>query len=71
MGGGGGAEVDASGGGAAAANGDGGGPEERLAAQVRFCEKQLLNDKTRKVLEKSMVGWCRLRDPRLTPDRPR
>lgn len=28
--------------------------EARLEAQVRFCEKQLLNDKTRRVLERSM-----------------
>jgi thiol-disulfide isomerase/thioredoxin len=34
----------------------GGGAEARLAAQVRFCGKQLLNDKTRRVLERSMVG---------------
>ena len=32
----------------------GGSARERLAAQVRFCEKQLLNDKTRKVLERAM-----------------
>ena len=32
----------------------GGSARERLAAQVRFCEKQLLNDKTRRVLERSM-----------------
>lgn len=32
----------------------GGGSADRLAAQARFCEKQLLNDKTRRVLERSM-----------------
>jgi len=32
----------------------GSGPGARLAAQVQFCEKQLLNDKTRRVLERSM-----------------
>jgi len=49
--------VDFGGGGEAGPSGSGGsdgGPQERLAAQVRFCEKQLLNDKTRRVLEKSM-----------------
>ena len=41
--------------GSGGSGGSGGtGAEERRAAQVRFCEKQLENDKTRRVLERSM-----------------